>query len=78
MRIYHYSRSVVMNIDEEIKKAAAGIRDGGIIIYPTDTIPGLGCDARNAEAVARINRLKQRPDHKGLSILVESAARLNR
>lgn len=66
-----------MNIEEEIKKAAAVIRDGGIIIYPTDTIPGLGCDARNEAAVARINQLKNRPGHKGLSVIVESAARLN-
>lgn len=65
------------DIDNDVEKAAAVIRDGGIIIYPTDTILGIGCDARNAKAVERINLLKNRPGQKGLSIIVESIARLN-
>ncbi len=49
---------------------------GGIILYPTDTIWGLGCDACNAEAVARIYRIKQRQDAKALISLVDSAAKI--
>lgn len=46
------------------------LRQGGIILYPTDTIWGIGCDATNAEAVERVKQLKQRPDEKGLIVLV--------
>lgn len=46
------------------------MREGGVILYPTDTVWGLGCDARNAEAVSRIFALKRREDSKALITLV--------
>ncbi len=50
-------------------KALEVLRDGGIILYPTDTVWGLGCDATNPEAVARIYEIKQRSDSKSLVLL---------
>ena len=67
-----------MTEEEQISEAAKIVRDGGVIIYPTDTVLGLGCDARNEDAVKRIIALKQRPAEKSMVILVESEARLNR
>ena len=61
---------------EDIHRAVEVMNDGGIILYPTDTIWGLGCDACNAEAVARIYRVKQRQDAKALISLVDSAAKI--
>lgn len=57
------------DIAEEIRKAVEVLRKGGIILYPTDTIWGLGCDASNADAVANIYEIKQRPDSKSLVLL---------
>ena len=54
---------------EEIKKALDVLRGGGIILYPTDTVWGLGCDATNPEAVAKIYALKHRSDSKSLVLL---------
>lgn len=54
------------------------MRRGGIILYPTDTIWGLGCDATNAEAVARLFEIKHRPDAKSMLALVDSVAMLER
>ncbi|MBQ0016213.1 MAG: Sua5/YciO/YrdC/YwlC family protein [Bacteroidales bacterium] len=45
------------------------IREGGVILYPTDTIWGLGCDASNADAIAKIQRIKQRDPHKNMLVL---------
>jgi len=55
---------------EDIKKAITVLREGGIILYPTDTIWGLGCDASNKEAVERIYKIKQRSDSKSMLVLV--------
>ncbi len=55
---------------EDIKKAIKILREGGIILYPTDTIWGIGCDASNKEAVARIYKIKQRSDSKSMLVLV--------
>ena len=52
------------------------MKQGGVILYPTDTIWGLGCDARNPEAVRRIYDIKQRVDSKALICLVDNEARL--
>lgn len=49
---------------------------GGIILYPTDTVWGLGCDATNAEAVEKLYRLKQRSDAKSMLVLVDCAGRI--
>ncbi len=68
------------NLDDtfrsEAKKAAEIMRKGGIILYPTDTIWGIGCDATNEEAVQRIFRLKERADSKSMLVLSDSEAKL--
>lgn len=55
---------------EEIQKALEVLRNGGIIIYPTDTVWGIGCDATNDKAVQKIFRLKKRMDHKSMIVLI--------
>ncbi|MFI2742436.1 L-threonylcarbamoyladenylate synthase [Zhouia sp. PK063] len=57
-------------MQEEIETCIEIINKGGIILYPTDTIWGIGCDANNEEAVKKVYDLKQRPDHKALICLV--------
>ena len=54
------------------------MRKGGVILYPTDTVWGIGCDATNVEAVKRVYQIKQRDDSKALICLVDSDARLQR
>lgn len=60
----------------EVTSAADVIRRGGIILYPTDTIWGIGCDATNPEAVARIYALKKRADSKSMLALLDSVEAL--
>jgi len=67
-----------VKLEEDIKKAVEVMRRGGVILYPTDTIWGIGCDATNPEAVARVYKIKQRDDSKALICLVDSDARLQR
>lgn len=67
-----------MKTEDDIKKAVEVMRNGGIILYPTDTIWGIGCDATNREAVEKIYKLKHRDDHKAMICLVDSDARLQR
>ena len=67
-----------MTREEDIKKAVEVLRKGGVILYPTDTVWGIGCDATNAEAVKRVYEIKQRDDSKALICLVDSDARLQR
>lgn len=55
---------------QEVEKALKVLKGGGVILYPTDTIWGIGCDATNAEAVKRIYQIKKREDSKSLIILV--------
>src|SRR6187549_140291 len=55
---------------EDLERCLETLKNGGVILYPTDTIWGLGCDATNAEAVARIFHIKKRPDNKSLIVLV--------
>lgn len=62
---------------EDLQEALRVLRDGGIIVYPTDTVWGIGCDATNAEAVAKIYALKQREDSKSMLVLLDSAAKLD-
>ena len=57
-------------MEKDIKKALQVVQAGGIILYPTDTVWGIGCDATNAAAVDRIYSLKQRDDSKSMIILV--------
>ncbi len=63
-------------ITEEVKKALEIVRKGGIILYPTDTIWGIGCDATNNAAIDRIFQLKQRPDSKSMITLLDDSAKL--
>ena len=51
--------------------------EGGIILYPTDTIWGIGCDATNAEAVRRVYEIKQRSDSKAMLVLVDSPVKVD-
>lgn len=61
---------------EDIKRAIEVMNRGGIILYPTDTIWGLGCDATNEDAVRRIFEIKQRADSKALITLVDSEVKV--
>lgn len=61
---------------EDLAEALRVLREGGIILYPTDTVWGIGCDATNAEAVARIFRLKQREDSKSMLVLLDAPGKL--
>ena len=63
---------------DDIMNALRVLRAGGVILYATDTIWGLGCDATNAEAVRKIFDIKQRDDSKSLIILVNSVSMLER
>ena len=65
-------------LQDEIKKAVEVMRQGGVILYPTDTVWGIGCDATNPEAVKRVYEIKRREDSKALICLVDSDARLSR
>ncbi|MFH4966146.1 L-threonylcarbamoyladenylate synthase [Gaetbulibacter sp. M235] len=57
-------------MNEEINKALQTLKEGGLILYPTDTVWGIGCDATNSEAVEKVFKLKQRNDSKALICLV--------
>lgn len=63
---------------EEINNAISVLRDGGLILYPTDTVWGIGCDATNEEAVSKVYKLKEREDSKALICLVANDAMLER
>ena len=57
-------------MNEEIHKAYEVIKEGGIILYPTDTVWGIGCDATNPDAVAKIYKLKQRAETQSMIVLM--------
>lgn len=65
-------------MDEDIKACIDVMRKGGIILYPTDTIWGIGCDATNEAAVKRVYELKQRADNKAMLVLIDSEDKLDR
>src|SRR5450759_4459346 len=67
-----------MVFDDDIKEALDSLREGGIIIYPTDTIWGIGCDATNAVAVEKIFKIKSRNENKSLLVLVDGENMLDR
>lgn len=64
--------------EEDLRQAVETLRKGGLILYPTDTVWGIGCDATNAEAVAKVFALKQRAEAKSMLVLVDSATRAQR
>ncbi len=61
---------------EDLKNAISVLQKGGVILYPTDTIWGLGCDATNEAAVKRIFEIKQRIDTKSMLVLIDSPYRI--
>jgi L-threonylcarbamoyladenylate synthase len=63
---------------DDLKKAVEILKGGGIILYPTDTIWGIGCDATKVEAVQRIYEIKKREDSKSMLVLMENPALLER
>jgi L-threonylcarbamoyladenylate synthase len=65
-------------MEQDIIKATEILRNGGIILYPTDTIWGIGCDASNMEAVKRIYLLKQREETKSMLVLMDHVDRIGR
>lgn len=67
-----------MIFDEDIKESLVVLKKGGIILYPTDTIWGLGCDATNPPAVDKIFRIKSRNESKSLLVLVDGIQMLER
>lgn len=66
------------SMEEAAKEAVKVLREGGIIIYPTETVWGLGCDASNEKAVKRLEEIKRRESGKPLLVLVDSEAMLSR
>lgn len=64
--------------DKDVRQAVEVMRKGGVILYPTDTVWGIGCDATNPQAVEKVYAIKQRQDSKAMICLVDSDARLQR
>ena len=64
-------------MDEDIKKCIEVLKKGGLILYPTDTIWGIGCDATNEAAVKRVYDLKKRADNKAMLVLLDSVDHLD-
>ena len=64
-------------IREEIRKACEVLQKGGVILYPTDTVWGIGCDATNEEAVKRVYEIKRRADSKAMLVLVDSDVKVD-
>lgn len=65
-----------MIFEDDLKAALIVLKAGGVILYPTDTVWGLGCDATNNEAVKKIYTIKQREDNKSLIILIDNVNRI--
>ncbi len=67
-----------MSFEEDLKESLKTLRKGGIILYPTDTIWGLGCDPSNEAAVNRIFKIKSRDESKSLILLADSLTMIER
>lgn len=67
-----------IDFSEDLKEALQCLKEGGIILYPTDTVWGIGCDARNSEAVKKIYDLKKRADSKSMLVLVNNEVTLEK
>ena len=65
-------------MEKEIKETVEALRQGKIILYPTDTVWGIGCDATNEKAVERIFEIKNRPKDKTMIVLLDVEAKLNK
>ena len=73
-----HNKGMKSEFGPDLAGALKVLRAGGVILYPTDTVWGLGCDATNAKAVSRVYEIKQRAENKSLIILVNSVAMLER
>ena len=73
--IANFRTSLMMK--DEIKKACEVMQKGGVILYPTDTVWGIGRDATNEEAVKRVYEIKQRSDSKAMLVLVDSPVKVD-
>ncbi len=71
------NEDLLMTIDEDIQACIEVLNHGGLILYPTDTIWGIGCDATNADAVKKVYDLKRRDDSKALIVLLGSVENLD-
>ncbi len=71
-----YNNNSQADFDKELKSALQTLIDGGVILYPTDTVWGLGCDATNEKAVKRIYDLKRRLDSRPMLILIDNPSKL--
>ncbi len=68
----------IANIETEVNKAVKVIKEGGVILYPTDTIWGIGCDAKNKKAIDKILKIKKRTEEKGFICLVSDTTMINK
>ncbi len=76
---YFVSLSAKMiDFRDDINQAVAALKEGGLILYPTDTVWGIGCDATRSDAVKRVYELKQRVDNKALIVMLGNSAVLDR
>jgi L-threonylcarbamoyladenylate synthase len=77
--LYLFKTGIIMdeNYNEDIKQALEVLQRGGVILYPTDTIWGIGCDATNPEAVKRVYDIKRRADSKAMLVLVDSDVKVD-
>ena len=66
-------QQIKAHLENDINQCVNTLNNGGLILYPTDTVWGIGCDATNAEAVKRVYQLKQRDDSKALIVLIDNA-----
>ncbi len=64
-------------MQQDIEKALEVLKNGGVILYPTDTIWGLGCDACNPKAVEKVYKIKQRCDSKSMLCLIDNLSKLD-
>ena len=72
-----FAHEMEMRYDkEDLQTALRVLREGGVILYPTDTVWGIGCDATNVEAVARVYEIKRRVDSKAMLVLIDGAGKL--
>lgn len=65
-------------MQQEINKAIDVLKKGGVILYPTDTIWGIGCDATNPAAVEKIYKIKQRAESKAMLVLINDSSELDK
>lgn len=73
-----YLKENMGRFDKDIQEAVRVMRQGGVILYPTDTVWGIGCDATNEAAVQRIYEIKKRSDSKAMICLIDSDSRVSR